>query len=177
MRTSVDQPARLQMWIAVIAICLLAGSSLVAIARVIAMSYASASGREAHLSRQEAAPDGAVGAFATDPQSFWSEAAETSSSRRVGRLAANAESSGRSVPIERYGDVAGTERAHVKNTGSDSDRASGSAVATGGTVGSYAVTVRFRDGSTIVLSQATPRSWRMGSRVIAIAGASTSIDE
>ena len=175
MRTSVDQPARLQTWIAVIAICLLAGSSLVAIVRVIAMSYASAPGGGTS-SRQRAAPDGAMGAFPADPQSL-NEAGQTSSSRRSRATCRECGVIWSIVPIERYGDVGGTERSHVKNTGSDSGRASGSAVAAGGTAVSYDVTVRFRDGSTIVLSEATPRSWRMGSRVIAIAGVGTSINQ
>ncbi len=175
MRTSVDQPARLQTWIAVIAICLLAGSSLVAIVRVIAMSYASGPGGGAS-SRQGAAPGEAAGAFATDPQSF-REVAQTSNTRRSRATCRECGVIWSIVPVERHGDVGGTERAHVKNTGSASGQASGSAVAADGTVGSYDITVRFRDGSTVVLSEATPRSWRMGSRVIAIAGASTSIDE
>jgi hypothetical protein len=172
MRTSVDQPARLQTWIAVIAICLLAGSSLVAIVRVFAMSYASGLGGGTS-SGQGAAPDGAAGATA-DPQSL-SGAAQTSS-RRQSRATCRECGVIRSiVPSERYGDVGGRERAQVRNAGNDSGRVSGSAVAAG-RVGTYDVAVRFRDGSTIVLSEATPRSWRIGSRVIAIAGASTPIE-
>jgi len=34
----------------------------------------------------------------------------------------------------------------------------------------YEYTVRFRDGSTTVFNEATPRSWRMGNRVIVIDG-------
>jgi hypothetical protein len=34
----------------------------------------------------------------------------------------------------------------------------------------YEMTVRFRDGSTTVLNEATPRNWRPGMRVIVVAG-------
>lgn len=175
MRTSIEQSARLQTWIAVIAICLLAGSSLVAIARVIAMSYASAAGGGTS-SRQGAAPDEAVGAFATDPQPV-SESAQTPSSRRSRVTCRECGVIESIVPIERHGDVGGSERAHVKNAGRDSGRGRPNAAAADGAEARYDVTVRLRDGSTIVLSEATPRSWRVGSRVIAIAGAGTSIDE
>ena len=174
MRTSVDPPARLQMWIAVIAICLLAGSAMVAIVRVIAMSYASVPSGGAS-SWREAAPDGSVGASASDPQSF-SEATQAPSSRRSQATCRECGVVKSIVPVERYGDARGAERAHVRNAGSDSGRAPGGAVAAGGTGRSYDVTVRFRDGSTIVFREATPRSWQTGSRVIAIAGASTSIE-
>lgn len=174
MRTSIEQSARLQTWIAVIAICLLAGSSLVAIARVIGMSYASAPGGGTS-SRQGAAPDESVGGFA-DPQSV-SESAQTPSSRGSRVTCRECGVIESIVPIERHGDVGGSERAHVKNAGRDSGRARPNAAAAGGAEARYDVTVRLRDGSTIVLSEATPRSWRVGSRVIAIAGAGTSIDE
>ena len=55
--------------------------------------------------------------------------------------------------IERYGDVAG-------DAGSDRALAEKD----------YEITVRFRDGSTTIFNEATPRSWRSGSRVIVIAG-------
>ena len=38
----------------------------------------------------------------------------------------------------------------------------------------YELTVRFRDGSTIVFNEATERSWRSGNRVIVIRGANSS---
>ena len=174
MRTPADQSARLQMWIAVIAICLLAGSALVAIVRSISASYAGSPGGAASSGRG-AAPDGSVGGFTEDPQSF-SESAQTPSSRRSRTTCRECGVIESIVPVERHGDVGGAERAHDKNTGRDSGRASGTAVAAVGTGASYDVTVRFRDGSTMVLSEATPRSWRTGSRVIAIAGASASIE-
>jgi hypothetical protein len=34
----------------------------------------------------------------------------------------------------------------------------------------YETTVRFRDGSTAVFNETTPRTWRTGGRVIVIAG-------
>ncbi len=170
MRTPLDQSVRMQMWIAVIAICLLAGSAMVAIIRSIAVSYASSPGGT-ESSEQGAAPDGSVGGFATEPQSV-SEAAQTPSSRRRPATCRECGVIKSIVSIERDGDVSGAEDAHVKNAGSEAGRRSG----TGGKRGSYDVTVRFRDGSTMVLSEATPRSWVTGSRVIAIAGASASVD-
>jgi hypothetical protein len=116
-----------------------------------------------------------VGASATDPQSF-SAAPQASSSRRSQATCRECGVIESIVPIERFGDARGAAKARVRNAGSDSGREPGSAVAIGGTERSYDVTVRFRDGSTIVFSEATPRSWRTGSRVIAIAGARTSIE-
>jgi hypothetical protein len=49
--------------------------------------------------------------------------------------------------------------------------ASGSAIAASALTGKdYEITIRFRDGSTTVFNEATPRTWRLGSRVIVIAG-------
>ena len=56
---------------------------------------------------------------------------------------------------------------HIESPGG----ASGSAiVASAGTGKDYQITVRFRDGSTTVFNEATPRTWRLGSRVIVIGG-------
>jgi hypothetical protein len=38
----------------------------------------------------------------------------------------------------------------------------------------YETTVRFRDGSTAVFNEATPRTWRTGGRVIVIGGSNAS---
>jgi hypothetical protein len=38
----------------------------------------------------------------------------------------------------------------------------------GATVGVFELTVRFRDGTTAVFHEATPRSWRPGDRVMVI---------
>jgi hypothetical protein len=38
----------------------------------------------------------------------------------------------------------------------------------------YETTIRFRDGSTTVFNEVTPRTWRLGSRVIVIGGANAS---
>jgi hypothetical protein len=42
-----------------------------------------------------------------------------------------------------------------------------------GEVGRQELTIRFRDGGTIVLNEATRRSWRLGNRVIVIGGLNT----
>jgi hypothetical protein len=48
-------------------------------------------------------------------------------------------------------------------------RVSGAAAAVNGiTANSYEITVRFRDGATTVFSEASPRNWQLGSRVIVI---------
>jgi hypothetical protein len=49
------------------------------------------------------------------------------------------------------------------------DGASGSAIAANAqSARSYEITVRLRDGSSAVFNEASPRTWRLGSRVIVI---------
>jgi len=126
----VEEPERLQVWIKVIAICLLAGSATFAIVRSIAVSYVSSPGGTAS-SRQEAGPELYVDASTTDPQSS-SEAAGASSDRRRPATCHECGVIRSIVRIERDGDVSGAEETHVKNAGSEAGRASG----TGGKRGS-----------------------------------------
>jgi hypothetical protein len=73
--------------------------------------------------------------------------------------------------IGRSGDVGGRDRVDVKAVG----RVSGNGVAADAMTGKiYEMTVRFRDGSTAVFNEASPRTWRLGSRVIVIGGSNAS---
>jgi hypothetical protein len=56
-------------------------------------------------------------------------------------------------------------------------RGSGGVIASSALGGkSYEVTIRFRDGSTMVLNEVGPRTWRLGTRVIVIGRVSSSND-
>ena len=73
--------------------------------------------------------------------------------------------------IERSGGAGRQDTLDVKVVA----RGSGGAIASSA-VGekSYEVTIRFRDGSTMVLNEVGPRTWRLGTRVIVIGRASSS---
>jgi hypothetical protein len=65
--------------------------------------------------------------------------------------------------------IVGQDIADVKTVEGASSGISGGAVAASAVAGNlYEFTVRFRDGSTTVLSEASPRTWRLGNRVIVI---------
>jgi hypothetical protein len=71
--------------------------------------------------------------------------------------------------IERQGDVGGQYIADIKVSRGVTGGASGTAIAANAVTGTgYEITVRFRDGSTAVLNEASLRTWPLGSRGMAI---------
>ena len=75
--------------------------------------------------------------------------------------------------IERSGGVGRRDTLDVKVAA----RGSGGAIASSALGGkSYEITIRFRDGSTIVLNEVDPRTWRLGTRVMVIGRVSASND-
>jgi hypothetical protein len=166
-----ERPARTQLWIAAIAICLLLASAAFAIVRSIAISFASTPGRSSAVAQES-------GASASDEarieESQTRGAAGTVSVSRRGRKGCGECGIVKSVSkIERYGDVGRQDHADVRPGGRFHDGAIAAEVTT---AKNYHVTIRFRDGSTTALNEATPRNWRAGSRVIVIAGSNPSID-
>jgi hypothetical protein len=132
------------MWIAGISICLLAASAIVAVVRAIPASYASIPNEHAP-SQGAAEPSGLEDAHVNGPRNraWCPECGFVESIRHI-------ESRGN---VGVAGGVSGGAIAASAVTGRD-----------------YEVTVRFRDGSTTVFNEATPRTWRLGSRVIVIGG-------
>lgn len=163
----------MQLWIAGLAICLLAASAVFAILRSIAVSYASIP-EDSESASQEPAARGSDGGRAGNPQS--NDVAAQVSNSLPNRAGCRECGVIKSIShIERYGDVGAQDKADGKVAGRISGRSFGSTVAGSGATGkSYDVTVRFRDGSTMIFNEATPRAWRTGSRVIVIAGSSGS---
>jgi len=163
MRSVSRRSARVLVWIAGISVCLLAASGVVASFRSIPTSYA---GIPANGTASEhAAPaDAAADARTEDPQSplagtpptinrrsraSCSECGVVASIREIERP----EGLGRQDPL----DV--KVAAHV----------AGGAIVTGPTTRKrYEITVRFRDGSTMVFNEAGPRTWRLDARVIMV---------
>ena len=79
--------------------------------------------------------------------------------------------------IERQSYVGGQYIADIKVSTGVTGGASGTAIAANAVTGKgYEITVRFRDGSTTVLNEASPRTWPLGSRVMVIGRSNASSD-
>jgi hypothetical protein len=150
----------------------LAASGIGAIVRSIPTSYANIPNEDAPLKRG-AAPSGYENGPAINPQPL-AEAQDTINRRnRVRCPACGIVESMRK--IERPGDVGGQYTADIRVARALTGGASGSAIAANAITGrGYEITVRFRDGSTTVLNEASPRTWPLGSRVIVIGRSSAS---
>jgi hypothetical protein len=144
------------MWIAGIFICLLAAAAIVAVVRAIPASYASV---PVELEESQRSSENA---FIDDQQAY---VAPT-------RRAMHGQSPAR---CSECGFVESIRRLEASdNTGIAGDisgRALAGSVVTGK---EYAITVRFRDGSTTVFYETGPSTWRLGSRVIVIGGSKAS---
>ena len=157
-RTRLKRLPRCPMWIAGTSICLLAASAIVAVLHAIPASYASIP------DELGSAPRGSENAYGDGPQV----------NLAVARDAVNRRNRVRCPECGFVESIRAVEGS--ANVGVAGD-VSGSAIAGGvATAREYEVTVRTRDGSTIVFNEATPRAWRLGSRVIVIAGLRASND-
>jgi hypothetical protein len=137
------------MWIAGVSVCLLAASGTVAIIRSIPASYASIP-HERAPPEHGAVPSGAEDANPNDPRARLAVTRDTIN--RQNRAWCH-----ECGVVESMRQIAG------------SGGASGSTIAASAiTAKTYEITVRFRDGSTTVFSEASPRAWRLGSGVIVI---------
>jgi outer membrane lipoprotein SlyB len=161
------RPARGPMWIAGVSICVLAASGVVAIVRAIPASYASIPDERAS-SKQGGFPSAFEDAQADLPQARPAETRDTINRRnRVRCRDCGVVESIRQ--IERSIDASRPDTVAVKIAGGAVGGASGSAGAARAlTQSDYAITVRFRDGSTTVINEANARTWQLGSRVIVI---------
>lgn len=155
------------LWIAGISICVLAASGIAALVRSIPASYASISNDDAPLER-EAAPSGSENGRAINLQPRIAEALDTINRRsRVRCPACGVVESMRK--IEPPDNVGGQYTGDTKGARGVAGGASGVAIAANDRTGKgYEITVRFRDGSTTVLNEASPRTWPLGSKVMVI---------
>lgn len=143
MRTPFKRPIRKPLWIAGIAVCLLAASGTVAIVGSIPTSYASIPDEDAP-SHGAVAPRGSEDARVNDPEAnFAIPQAAVNRRNRAWCSACGVVESMRQIEPS-------------------------------GEVGRQELTIRFRDGRTVVLTEATERSWRLGNRVIVIGGVNAS---
>jgi len=162
-----ERPARVPIWIAGISICVLAASGIVAIVRWIPASYASIPAEKAESKLAEA-PSGSEGARAGDALAPITVAREKANrrTRTECRECGVVESIRK---IERSGNVGKQDTVDVKVPKGDPGSGSGNAIAANAiTEKGYEFTVRFRDGSTTLLNEASPRTWPLGSRVMVI---------
>ena len=141
------RPARFSMWIAGACICLLATLGFVAIARTIPASYANIPGEDAR-SKHRTAPARAEDALAHS-------ALAPISVNRPNRA---------SCP--ECGVIESMRQIERSSDG-------GPITVSAATAKVYEFTVRFRDGSTTVFSEAGPRAWRLGNRVMVIGHSDT----
>jgi outer membrane lipoprotein SlyB len=165
MRTHFKTPARLAMWIAGIATCLLAASGAAAILRWIPPSYTSMPDNRAPTS-DEAVPTGVARAQAAVAQT------RTTSNHRTRVSCAECGVIESMRQIGSSGDVSGQNIATVPGrvAGRKPVRA---IVANVSAVKRYEFTVRFRDGSNRIFNDTSPRAWPLGSRVIVIGGSNS----
>jgi hypothetical protein len=153
---------RMQTWIAGLATCLLGALALSAIVRFIPASYADSPKQD--ISSQPAEPGDRL---AVSPKANLAAVDETirrrhsTSCRQCGVVTSIRQ------PVD---DVSGAKPESAKVAGRTSLGTAGT-IAIGPIAGrNYEITVRFRDGSTIVVRDSTPGNWRPGMRVIIVAG-------
>jgi hypothetical protein len=138
MRTPFIRPIRKPLWIAGIAVCLLAASGTVAIVGSIPASYAS-------IPDEDAPSPGA------DALRRSSDARDDAQANvAIPQAAANRHN-------RAWCPACGVVES-IRQVGPSDE------------VGRQEVTIRFRDGGTIVLNEATRRNWQSGNRVIVIGG-------
>jgi len=168
-RTPFTRPANASMWIAGVVVVVLATSGIVAIARSIPASYAGLPD-EGTWSNQGDAPSGSGDAHATAPPT--NLAADRAGINRGNRAFCPECGVIESIrQIERPGAYGRPDTANVKFAAGVSSGVSDSALPTTAPVEKrFEMTVRFRDGSTTVFNEASPRTWRSGGRVIVIGG-------
>ena len=163
MRTHFQRPAHAAPWFAGISIGLFAALGIAAIAPPIPALYAGLPDGGTPSTRGAAAL-GAGDALAPG-QHARPEPAPVAAGGRTGSRCPECGVVESIRPIARSGDTGG----HGAAVGKIAVRTSGSASAADETGGNgYEITVRLRDGSRTVFKEASPRTWRQGSRVLVI---------
>ncbi len=148
---TLKSPIRLSVWIAASSICLLLVSGVVAISRLIPASYADV-------------PQAST--LAKQPPALTQVTVDRGNRRMACRECGVIESMRRR---EHVGDIGRLETLEGKSARDVPGGPSGSASAANSSVAkNYEFTVRFRDGSTAIFTETSPRVWRLGSRVMVI---------
>jgi hypothetical protein len=161
------------MWIAGVGIGLVAASALAVALPSMPASYANIPGK-AGASIRVPGPGGRVTATAGDPDP--QVVARLAAARRQAR--GRCEGCGVIESVRRVGTAAALEdRIDAKVAAVGSRGASGRAVhAPASPQPGYETTIRLRDGSAAVFTEATPRDWQVGNPVTVIGGASAADD-
>jgi hypothetical protein len=161
------RPARLPMSIAAIFICLLAVLGITAITRSIPVSYANIPAENAP-SKGRTAPARSEDVTAEELLSPLAAARATVKRRNWAScpgcgVIESMRQTGPPQNVLRQAAIA------VRVAGSNPGGASGGAIAGGGAARKgYEFTVRFRDRSTMIFSEASPRAWGLGTPVMVI---------
>ena len=158
--------ARMPTWIAGLAICSLAVLAISAIVRFIPVSYADIP--EQGMPSKPAASIDPDDIRATDSKENVVLVRDTIHRRNL----TSCRECGVVMSIRhRVGDLGGGADSGDAKLAARIPVDASSAIAINATSGkNYEMTVRFRDGSTTVLNEATPRNWRPGMRVIVVTG-------
>jgi hypothetical protein len=165
MRTHFTTPSRLPMWIAGISISLTAALGIAATLRWMPASYANIAGESAPF-EHGAASNGSEDTLAKGPQAGRGQARATSRNRSWCDECGVVESMRQ---IKRSGDVGGQDTVIAAAGGDIASREHDRAIAAKGSAEMrYEFTVRFRDGSSKIFNDTSPRAWPLGSRVIVI---------
>jgi hypothetical protein len=146
------------MWVAGISFCLLATLGIVAVARLIPASYANIPEEDARAEDPQTHVALSLVRVNRSNQAQCPECGVIESMRQIER------SSDRGR--ERAGDVKVARGVPGAPSG-------GPIIANAVTGKSYEFTVRFRNGSTTAFTEASPRDWRLGSRVKVIGPSNT----
>lgn len=168
-RIKLALPARVPPWLAALFFASLVASGTVPIIRAFSPSYAGIP-----VERAPSLPGThAHGSGNVDPSAGQPEVAAAGAvvARRSGVWCADCGVVASMRQLVRTGDAATTPAGTASG-----DTAGPATPADGATMVDYEFTVRFRDGSAIVFNEATPRTWRPGSRVIVIGRSLASTD-
>ncbi len=173
MKARLEPPARPPMWIAGVGIGLVAASALAVALPSITASYAGIPGK-AGASIRVSGPGGHEKSAAGNPDP--QVVAPPAATRRQAR--GRCEGCGVIESVRRVGTEGGVEgRIDAKVAAVGSRGASGRAVpAPASPPVGYETTIRLRDGSAAVFTEATPRDWQAGNPVTVIGGASAADD-
>jgi hypothetical protein len=179
MRTPFQRSARAPFWVAGIVACLLAVLGAIAIVRPIPALYANASRDTAAVLPARASVSAGSGE-SHDARAAIPEAdLATTSIAGNRRTRASCPDCGVIESIRQSGRAgnAGRKGRNDLEAAIAEARPGSDASGAGGDAGiGYEITVRFRDGSRTVLSEASPRAWHAGSRVIVISRADAAND-
>jgi len=166
MRMYFERTSRVPTWIAAPPICLLAVFAICAILRSIPTSYAD-------IPKQSvpSKPEGLSGSAdtANDLQASVALVRDTihrrdsTSCRECGVVTSIRQ-------IQQFRALGGDDLGDAKLAGGTPVGASGAIAVSAAPGNRYEIKVRFRDGSTTVLNEATARNWQTGMRVIVVTG-------